>query len=45
MFLLYNLLFPLLLLCYLPFYAVHCFTRGGLTVDFWERFGVFPAAV
>ena len=45
MFLLYDILFPLLVLCYLPFYLAHCIRRGGLTVDFWERFGIFPAAV
>ncbi|MCQ2396764.1 MAG: hypothetical protein MJ106_03585, partial [Lentisphaeria bacterium] len=42
MFLIYNILFPILLLVYLPFYAVHCIKRGGLTRDFWERFGIFP---
>ncbi len=41
---LYNLLFPLLFLVYLPFYLVHIIRRGGLTRDFWERFGIFPAA-
>lgn len=45
MVLLYNILFPLLVLVYLPFYAVHVIRRGSLTVDFWERFGIFPAAV
>jgi len=40
----YSLIFPIVLLCYLPFYAVHFIRRGGLTVDFWERFGFFPAA-
>ena len=45
LFLLYNLLFPLLLLLYLPFYAVHILRRGGLTRDFWERFGLFPREV
>lgn len=45
MFLLYNLLFPLLVLLYLPFYMVHCIRRGGITVDFWERFGFFPRTV
>ncbi len=45
MFLLYNILFPIIVLCYMPFYMVHCIRRGGLTVDFWERFGIFPAAV
>ena len=45
MVLLYNILFPLLVLVYLPFYAVHVIRRGGLTVDFWERFGIFPDAV
>ena len=44
MLLLYTILFPLVVLLYLPFYAVHCIRRGGLTVDFWERFGIFPAA-
>lgn len=44
MFFLYNLLFPLLFLIYLPFYLVHIFKRGGLTSDFWARFGIFPAA-
>ena len=42
MILLYNILFPILFLCYLPFYAVHFIRRGGLTKDFWERFGIFP---
>ena len=42
---LYSILFPLVFLLYLPFYAVHFIRRGGLTVDFWERFGFFPAAV
>lgn len=41
MFLIYNLLFPLLFLLYVPFYLVHIFRRGGLTVDYWERFGIF----
>ncbi|MBP5300814.1 MAG: 3-deoxy-D-manno-octulosonic acid transferase [Victivallales bacterium] len=41
--LLYTILFPFVVLLYLPFYAVHCIRRGGLTRDFWERFGIFPA--
>jgi len=41
----YSILFPIVFLFYLPFYAVHFIRRGGLTVDFWERFGIFPAAV
>ena len=41
MFLLYNLIFPFLFLLYLPFYLVHIFRRGGLTVDYWERIGIF----
>ncbi len=45
MFFLYNLLLPILFIFYLPFYLVHIFKRGGLTVDFWERFGFFPSAV
>ena len=43
MLILYTLLFPFIVLLYLPFYAVHCIRRGGLTKDFWERFGIFPA--
>ena len=33
MYLLYNLLFPILFLFYLPFYLVHIFKRGGLTKE------------
>ena len=43
MLILYSILFPLVVLLYLPFYAVHCIRRGGLTKDFWERFGIFPS--
>ena len=41
MYLLYNLLFPILFLLYLPFYLVHIFKRGGLTKEYWQRFGLF----
>ena len=41
MYLLYNLLFPILFLLYLPFYLVHIFKRGGLTKEYWQRFGFF----
>jgi 3-deoxy-D-manno-octulosonic-acid transferase len=41
MYLLYNLLFPILFLVYLPFYLVHIFKRGGLTKEYWQRFGFF----
>ncbi len=41
MYLLYNLLFPILFLFYLPFYLVHIFKRGGLTKEYWQRFGFF----
>ena len=44
MFLLYNLLFPLLFLFYLPFYMLHIFRRGGLSYEYLERFGFFSAA-
>jgi len=45
MFFLYNVFFPFLFLCYLPFYLVHIIKRGGLSGDYWERFGFFPAAI
>lgn len=41
MLLIYNLIFPLIFLCYLPFYMVHLRRRGGLTADYWQRFGFF----
>jgi 3-deoxy-D-manno-octulosonic-acid transferase len=41
MLLIYNLVFPLIFLCYLPFYALHLRRRGGLTADYWQRFGFF----
>ena len=44
MFFLYNLLFPLLFLFYLPFYLLHIFRRGGLSREYWERFGIFGSA-
>jgi len=37
----YSILFPIIFLCYLPFYLVHIFRRGGLTRDYWERFALF----
>ena len=43
MYLLYNLLFPILFLFYLPFYLVHIFKRGGLTKEYWQRFGFFDS--
>ena len=41
MFMLYNLLFPLLFLIYLPYYVVHLRRRGGLTREYWQRAGFF----
>ncbi|HOG49119.1 MAG TPA: 3-deoxy-D-manno-octulosonic acid transferase [Lentisphaeria bacterium] len=41
MFLLYNLLFPLFFLVYLPYYLVHLRRRGGLTREYWQRGGFF----
>ena len=38
-FLLYNILLPIAFICYLPFYLVHIFKRGGLTKEYWQRFG------
>ena len=41
LFFLYDILFPLLFLLYLPFYLFHIFKRGGLTSEYWQRFGFF----
>ena len=41
----YNLLFPLVFLLYLPFYLVHIIRRGGLTKEYWQRFGFWGADV
>lgn len=41
MYLIYNILLPILFLLYLPFYLVHIFKRGGLTKEYWQRFGFF----
>lgn len=41
MYLLYNLILPFLFLLYLPYYLIHIFKRGGLTKEYWQRFGVF----
>ena len=38
---LYNLLFPVVFIFYLPFYLIHVFHRGGVTSEFWQRFGLF----
>ncbi|MBR0458581.1 MAG: 3-deoxy-D-manno-octulosonic acid transferase [Victivallales bacterium] len=45
MYFLYNLIFPLIFLCYLPFYLVHIVRRGGLTREYWQRFGFFGADI
>ncbi len=41
MLLIYNLIFPILFLLYLPYYLLHIYRRGGLTADYWQRFGFF----
>ncbi|MBO4344955.1 MAG: 3-deoxy-D-manno-octulosonic acid transferase [Victivallales bacterium] len=41
MFLIYNILLPILFLFYLPFYLIHIIKRGGLTKEYWQRFGFF----
>lgn len=41
MLLIYNIVFPIIFLCYLPFYIVHLRRRGGLSADYWQRFGFF----
>lgn len=43
MLLVYNLIFPILFLLYLPYYLLHICRRGGLTADYWQRFGFFSA--
>ena len=45
MLLVYNLIFPLAFLLYLPFYLVHLLRRGGLGWDFLQRFGLFGRSV
>lgn len=40
----YNLLFPLLFLVYLPYYLVHLRRRGGLSREYWQRGGFFDRA-
>ncbi|MGN0877980.1 MAG: 3-deoxy-D-manno-octulosonic acid transferase [Oligosphaeraceae bacterium] len=42
--LLYSILFPIAFLLYLPFYLVHIFRRGGLSIDFWERIAIYTKA-
>jgi len=39
--LLYNLLFPLAFVVYLPLFVWKLVRRGGFTHHFWERFGVY----
>ena len=41
MFFIYNIILPILFLFYSPFYLVHILKRGGLTKDYWQRFGFF----
>ena len=41
MFFIYNIILPILFLFYFPFYLVHILKRGGLTKDYWQRFGFF----
>ncbi len=40
----YSIVFPILFLLYFPFYLVHIIKRGGLTIDFLERFAIFTRA-
>lgn len=39
--LIYNLVFPVLFILYLPFYLVKLARRGGLNRLFWERLGIY----
>jgi 3-deoxy-D-manno-octulosonic-acid transferase len=39
--LIYNMLFPLFFILYLPFYLHKQMKRGGMDSSFWERFGFF----
>lgn len=45
MFLLYNLILPFAFLLYLPYYLCHIIHRGGLTREYWQRFGIFGRAL
>lgn len=40
----YNLLFPIVFLCALPFYLPRMFRRGGYQDRFFQRFGIFDPA-
>lgn len=42
---LYNIILPVAFLLYLPFYLVHIIKRGGLTREYWQRFGFFGSDV
>lgn len=37
----YNLLFPIIFLLYLPFFLTKLIRRGNFREGFWERFGIF----
>lgn len=41
--LLYNILFPILFILYIPFMIVKLYRRGGFDIRFMERFGFFTA--
>ena len=41
---LYNLIFPLLFLIYLPVFLTKLIRRGNFREGFWERFGIYSAA-
>ena len=41
---LYNLIFPLLFLIYLPVFLTKLIRRGHFREGFWERFGIYSAA-
>ncbi|MFC1467596.1 3-deoxy-D-manno-octulosonic acid transferase [Verrucomicrobiota bacterium] len=43
--LIYNLIFPLVFLCMLPFFLMRMYRRGGYRDGFEQRFGVYSAEI
>jgi 3-deoxy-D-manno-octulosonic-acid transferase len=41
--LIYNLIFPLVFLCMLPYFLMRMCRRGGYRADFGQRFGIYSA--
>jgi len=43
--LIYNLIFPLVFLCMLPYFLMRMFRRGGYRDGFEQRFGIYSAEI